>query len=605
MHTVFRKLTIGLVLTVLAGATLVAADRLLARPDRIRFEHERERVLDLRDAILRFRLDRRRSPHSLSELVPGYAPERLIRHQPDPAEPPILMRWEARTGHLSWDRPFVVRGLFPRHLALGTRIPDLVVEPDPLIGRNAFRQLPDQAVLDDPDIVLEAECFHHLTYGWEIGQGSDSSGAGFVHLKEGVGDMAGAGRVFDPETRSGDYYNVTRDARRIEARCFFDAAEAGEYYLSARTMAHRSHCSNVIRVEVNDQAHAVGSNGTQPFMWLWHTPGTVRINKGINTLCLLTYQDGVKVDQVILTRQRPDLPRSSPKTFTGGRDQSSLPRNVVPAVTMSLSVDGVTITEEHVPKVVVYLHKSVPHTVRGTLHVRTDLPSHRIREREYDVLLPVDERLQRIVLTPDFPEPVERKEYLVFCRFTTEGSTHVRSVVLVRGYDWSILGPLPYMAVDAEGQPEQDLRPAANYAFGEELHGWTRYRDTFSDHFAIMDFGQMFVGRTFNAPENACLYAYTEVDSAVAGVHRVNVQGDDHIAVWINGERVATVQQEKATAIRSASVFPVTLNAGRNRVLFRLNQKAGQWQASLRFRAEDGGIADVKGVPFGRQDVPF
>ncbi len=43
------------------------------------------------------------------------------------------------------------------------------------------------------------------------------------------------------------------------------------------------------------------------------------------------------------------------------------------------------------------------------------------------------------------------------------------------------------------------------------------------------------------------------------------------------------------------------LEAGRNRILFRLNQQEAQWMAALRIRTPDGNLPDVVGVPLGEQ----
>ena len=58
----------------------------------------------------------------------------------------------------------------------------------------------------------------------------------------------------------------------------------------------------------------------------------------------------------------------------------------------------------------------------------------------------------------------------------------------------------------------------------------------------------------------------------------------------------------RATAIRSAAEFKVALKKGRNRVLFRLNQKDAQWQAAIRFRTTDDKLPGIKGIPFAQQE---
>ena len=61
----------------------------------------------------------------------------------------------------------------------------------------------------------------------------------------------------------------------------------------------------------------------------------------------------------------------------------------------------------------------------------------------------------------------------------------------------------------------------------------------------------------------------------------------------------------KGPPIRTARETEIDLKTGRNRILFRLNQKEGQWQAGIRIRTIDDQIANVNGVPFDEQTIDF
>lgn len=599
-HT--KSLLAFLSAAILAGAG-VAGARLLSRPDRIRLQVEMERLHHLHDAILRFKLDRERLPASLSELIPAYAPASALTFRPDgrsSAESPIA--WDVATGRLGWSVPFRIGGVFPRTENFTLSIPSLPVIHDPLQGENAFRQVQAAATLGPEDIVVEAELFQSLSYGWEIEESESASGHSYVHLKEGVGDINYAGVEFDPKHRSGDFYNITRNNARIEARCYFLAPASGDYFFAMRTKAERSVCSNFIMVTVDDKEFQVGQNRTEPFVWLWHLPGHIHLEKGMHALALHTYQDGVSVDQAIFTLKRMDLTAAG--TFSGGYPQGTPRPDGTPPLTLSLSVDTLSITTEKSPSVAIYIRSNDLQQRRAKLFTSLDLPGGRTRERSYEIDLPAGVPLVKFPCDTAMPRPLDKREYLLRCRIVAgDAVIQERTMVLGAGYDWSILGPLPFMDTAAEGQPERAEVPAPSYTIDGTTTTWRAYSDSLTDHFGIMDFGKMFCGRTYDAIPSVSLYAYTEIDVPRGGDYLLKAQGDDHLVVWINGAKAATLSRIKESAIRSSEEIKVALRAGRNRILFRLNQVSGQWQASIRFRTAADQVADISGFPFARQSV--
>lgn len=602
--------------TVLGGAALlllsaVAGDRLLSRPDRIRLDAEMLRLRRLQDAILRFTLDREAFPRELSELVPAYTSAEMLRFRPSrrsPAEQPL--RWDPASGTLAWSVPFRIQGLWPRDRMFPLVIPRRAVTRDPLSGEKVFRPVSTQAVLGAEAIIVEPELFQALTYGWQIEESESASGQAYVHIKEGVGDIIdhiGAPYVeFDPARRPGDFYNIAGSRARIEARCVFEAPEDGEYFLLARLMPGRSVCSNVIRVQVDDRPEfIVGFNRTPPFVWGWQPPGwgtppSLTLTKGRHTLQLHTYQDGVKVDQLVLSRVKPEL--AGVGMVTGGYPQEAVLTEPGAPLVLSLSLDTLTITADKDPVVSAYVRKADKAATGATLRVSLDLPGGRVRVREYPLVLPADTPLMKFPCEVALPRPLERREYLLRCRLVVgNGDSQERTAVLYHGYDWSVLGPLPFLKVEARGEPEAAATLAPGYRFGDRTYTWQNYREEFTDPFGILDFGRMFCGRSFDATNQVSAYAYTEIEVPRGGAYLLKAQGDDHLVVWINGEKAAAIEHTHETAIRSAAHFPVTLKTGRNRVLFRLNQISGQWQAGIRFRTADDQVADIVGVPYAQQ----
>lgn len=472
----------------------------------------------------------------------------------------------------------------------------LILEDPPARARAGVELGPE-------DIVVEAECFAFMTYGWEIGEDPGASGGRYIHMKEGVGDFESEDKIrADLTVRSGDFYNVSGDRRSLEARCPFTAPRAGRYFLAARTMAHARQCSNVTFVAVNGTRREAGRNGSRPFVWLWHEVAEVYLRKGSNTLSFMAHQDDVKVDQVILTRVRRPFLRLETRTFSGGcAERTSLPDETPPA-NISLSVATLAITADRDPGISVYVHRIVPGRLDARVAFTLELPGQENLEDSRSVRLTGSSDLVEVRWRAALPGALPRREYLVRCRLSVEGrEIEERTLVLFRGYDWSVLGPLPYMALSDVGRPERDLRTEKEYRFEGRRFGWRAYSEDFTDHFGTMDFSRFFRGETL-ATGRAALYAYTEVRAREAGRYLLKAQGDDNLIVWINGRKAVTIA-EHGPPIRTALEKVIRLKAGRNRILFRLNQVEGQWQAAIRIRTLDDHPADVEGIPFADQDI--
>jgi len=591
-----------LLLLALASAGRVA-DRRLARADRLRWLVEREHLWEVRDAILRFHLDRERFPNGFDELVDSYLPKSLTLCRPAHAHAPQTpLLWDPGTGVLSWPGPFPIRGLVRHDQPLRLNVTAPQIHRDPITG-EALRDATDQAVQPDLlDVVVEAEHFQFLTYGWEIGHAADAAGGAFIHLKEGRGDLDKAGLELHADRRAGDVYNITRDNRLIETRCWFDAPQSGTYNVWVRTMAHRSNCSNIINIFFNSGVRrAVGHNGSTPYSWLWHQAQSVQLKQGLNTLGFGVAQDDVKVDQVLLTRATVARPPGT-RFYVGDEPLASIATAKPPLAVLSLSSDTLAIGSTNDPSVEIYVLNNRLDLQKASLELTLDLPGDRTRRR----LLPLtatDHRLLRFPYAPELPRPLEKREYLLRCRLLhNDVCVQSRTLVLFHNYDWRILGPLPFIEAATEVAPESTRRPTNPCTIGGNAYRWSRYDERNTDHFGVMDLGKMFSGRTYSAMPNATAYAYTEVFAEAAGEYLLKGMGDDDLVVWINAERVLAITKD-GTVIRTALDRPVTLLEGRNHVLYRINQRQGQWQAGVRIRTLMDRPAMVLGIPYAEQTV--
>ncbi len=599
-----KRLSLVLALLLLLGGGLWCADRLLSRADRIRYARARETLEELRARILAFRHDAARFPATLGELVPFYTGPDVIHCRPDPDEPTRPLVWLPETGRLAWPEPMPIRGLYARSRRLALHVPAPPVGRDPLTGRPVLGRAPAEIVLGGGAIVLEAERFQELTHGWRIGESAHASGGAYLHVPEGAGDMESERLLArNPGRRPLDFHGPGHDMRPIRATIRFHVQQEGAYRLSARIMARRAHCSNMLFLDLDNgrgvRRFVLGHNNATPFVWLWHhADHQIRLRAGWNTLHFRVYQDDVRIDQVLLLPRETPPPGFTDRTFRSPAPPAPPPD--APPVTLSLRAESRVLLPGNAPALTAFLHRNAPAPVASTLVVEQDLPDGGRRVRRYAVPPTDDAPLRAFPIPLHWPEPLPARAFAVRVRLDEDRAPQERAVVLEVPWDWSVLGPLDYIPANAALPPESDPAPRAGTTWGFPGAGWRRFEKTFHDHYGLMDFGRLFAGRTFHAPRMKALYAFTELHADRAGPYELRVMADDHIRIWVNGEPIGSITAT-GPPIRTARAFRIRLREGRNRILFRLNQREDQWMAGLRIRNPDGSPAEVRGIPFAEQ----
>ncbi|MEW6355644.1 MAG: hypothetical protein AB1696_04910 [Planctomycetota bacterium] len=89
-------------------------------------------------------------------------------------------------------------------------------------------------------------------------------------------------------------------------------------------------------------------------------------------------------------------------------------------------------------------------------------------------------------------------------------------------------------------------------------------------------------------------YAYTEVRPPQPGRYLLHTGNDDMIKVWVNGTMVHREDSEQPTSATRA-LTAVNLVEGRNRILVKLCQKRNFWEFFLEIRNADGSPSEVEG----------
>jgi hypothetical protein len=648
---------------VLGGLALNDLQR--ARADKQHIAVQRARTLDVAAAIMLFENTRGHLPAQLKDLVPGFMPHDMLSVQAGRSDPSrIALQWDKRAAALRPARPLRVAGLFNKDVSFSIPVPratskteddqssDIIIDPLHHAGlfnkdvslsvpvpRSTSKTEDDQSseiiiapppsngsgftethitnslsmrrTAPEQGLVIEAEHFQQMSYGWEIVEDATASGGAALHIKEGVGDMESEYAIrADPKRRAGDFFNINGNQKPIEVRHYFKLGAAGSYTLWARTMAHRFVCSNIITASVNgSRRRHIGDNYTRPYVWLWHRVGQYAMRAGVNWIALRTYQDDVKIDQFVLSpASHLDVSQSSPWAYQSDRDVSPEPRpDWMPPVTLSLSAPRLQLQDGVAPEIRAYVRNNTKQSFKGTLVVQMDKPDGGVHESRTPLNLANDHVLTRVSLELPWPDKLALREYVVRANVEPDvgGGADVteRVLVLNRGYDWLLLGRLPYMSVRSPGPIEHATPPfESTYNVWGKSAGWQRFSPAHADAFGLLDFGMVYDGRHLNATPRASVYAVTEIDVAEAGTYRFKVLGDDNVVVWIDQKRILALT-EKGPPIRTAREVNAVLKAGRHMIVMRVNQRTGQFEAGLRIRNDDHSLPNIVGIAFDNQRI--
>jgi hypothetical protein len=467
------------------------------------------------------------------------------------------------------------------------------VETTILASREARETDNKTIFLPQGAIVVEAEHFTDMTYGFEIKASPQASGGLFLTNKEGIGDFLGQLFLYRTRRRSGDYFNIKRDMRPIRTSYTVNVPQAGYYHLFVRMKARRSTCSTRDYVLLNGKRIQVGKSGS-PFVWLWYYRGAHALKKGQLIFQIENKQDGNMIDQLVLSPKQLDLKVLNAESLVvKSRGQSEVIQSDGTALPfLSLSYDTRLITKGKMPVVDAWIYGNNEHTLQSKLKVTMDLPQEQRHEQTYEISLGAEKSLQRFHLPLKEIDNPERREYLLRCGLYLDGKQVMeQTLVMSSPYDWLVSGPMKYVKADYQ----------TKMAAGPD-ESWERFDPKFIDYLGVLDFGKRYYGNTYLTMSNKAIYAYTEIEAPFTGDYMAKAMHDDDAVLWINGKRVL-IDREKGPAIRTPNEIIVQLKKGHNKIMMFINQEKKQWQASLFFRTPDYQVVPIKGVAFDRMSV--
>lgn len=169
--------------------------------------------------------------------------------------------------------------------------------------------------------------------------------------------------------------------------------------------------------------------------------------------------------------------------------------------------------------------------------------------------------------------------------------------------DWLILGSIPIRSIEeididflAAGGGEAVVQPTDGQIAlvnGTEMKWFsTKGKD-------VVDLQRLFQG---GKTEDVVAYAYTTINRKEAGKVYFSMGTDDGVKVWVNGVMVHRVLQQRALTMDEDAV-PVTMNAGDNRLLLKVQQGKGGWGFEVRMLENPNQLNIVTGnIDFSLKD---
>ncbi len=613
----------------LAG-TLYVLDKIISRPARIEFARREDDLQTVRDAVMRCEYENGSLPDSLDSLVPRYLRESQVTSGGRPLyvysrEKRSVAMAEGATirGIVSREWPpieFVMPPLPARAEPKPVDQPEpvLIPEPEPaselapppvkkpatvtlmVPGGSKGAEPPEGA------LVIEAEHYSELNWGWEVHPDKDAGGGGYIICKEGT--TTGSAQC---HWGTYNFYDIQEGEEQSVLKYHFSLPEAGQYYILGRMFATCTHCSNSINVGVDTGGLKPGKKvkdyygkfmgSSVPFRWRWthRGGGAVYLKKGDHFIHIFPHEDGLRIDQLMLL----------PKTSRGRRGADAYRANF--AVNR-----GTAFAKEHeAPVDLTFDLKSMVMT--EGMPCACSLAVRRIRESQGTGTVRVflreagpggdDLRIGEFVLDlPTLPElgfiPLDfscvdygklpRREYLLEAELAIDGKTVAGcDVPLMHPFEWKVSDMFEYLGNSQPGPLDGDGGEGA----------WQPFKDSSWTPLGVMDFGVQTVGNSLHAPEMRTIYAETEIEVPETAAYMLKAQSDDQMILWIDGKKIEQIDTTRSV-IRNSRRWKTQLEKGMYTVRIRVNQgrqvpklQGGYWQASLRFRTADDSVSNVTG----------
>jgi hypothetical protein len=359
-----------------------------------------------------------------------------------------------------------------------------------------------------------------------------------------------------------------------------------------------THCSNSLSVDFDQGGPGVGSMSNRtPFRWAWTeiVGNPRRLEKGDHYLHIFPWEDGIMIDQYILSPVPIDGAQPYKPNLIPGRG-TAWERKEGPPAQLVFDVGSAVISPSLPPNIRIFVRKLRAST--GTAKITARLKNAAADGGDIVVLdssLDLDALPESGFLPLSFKalelEKIARREYVLEAALTKDGKTLAHTdVVLMNPWAWEVFGPGKYLENDALG-PLDGEHPAPD----GDKRAWAPFKDSNYDWFGVLDFGLQIGSNSKHAPTDCTIYARTRVSVPKAASYKFKVMADDQMVLWLDGEEIFRID-DRLPVTRSARSFNHALSAGEHHLRMRINQTDGPWQAFLRIRSEDDDVSDIRGL---------
>ncbi len=138
---------------------------------------------------------------------------------------------------------------------------------------------------------------------------------------------------------------------------------------------------------------------------------------------------------------------------------------------------------------------------------------------------------------------------------------------------WQVAAPFP-MAQRPPFSLNEPIKPSAKFK------GLKGKPVEFKSAKAVDDQGKLDLGSIYSKDSDQSAFAYTELDSPVAGTAKFSVGADDTLMIWVNGKQVYKLDGNHSYS-PGAETFDVLLPKGMSRVVVRCGNSSSEWMFGM------------------------
>jgi len=365
-------------------------------------------------------------------------------------------------------------------------------------------------------------------------------------------------------------------------------------------------CSNSIYVSVDARPKRTLTDGLLG-KWHWARGPLMRMKAGFHRFILSNREDGVWVDQIIVSPRPVPMPRGPQKaTYVPGQD-GPVPGSPPIAVSFTctsraarpkpLHSDLLThrvyapsvLATPHLSVLVfpneetdfdVWLRNNTPRPCRGSIEVNPPAEVTVGPSRSVRWTFAAGQPLQRIRFRLRATEALPMAEHPLRIRINYGDIIVPALATVVRPFKWILAGPYPFSESFSISHQIKEEPAILAEAFGKAPLRSPPWRTvSVAGHYT--EFGLLDLRRIFGETQQALVYALTVVKADRCGEAELFLSADDHCIAWVNGKEAARVETSLPATINCAWAR-VRVRQGRNRLLIKLSQRRGYWEFAAR-----------------------